>query len=199
MVLLLAGHLFNKVFKDKTGIIRALFDFFYPIGSYYETSESDFDPNVTWGGTWSLELAGQVHVSAGTGYTVAGALTNTSDGGSKDAIVPYHNHGHNITYTQNSSGTCSITSSGAHVHTLNLRNVGTTGTRATNNVTYGASGHDYQNSNPVVSSGSHTHTVPNHTHTGSISGGISYAGTDGNTANANMPPYIVVYRWHRTA
>ena len=31
-----------------------MLDFFYPVGSYYETNDSSFDPNVSMGGTWSL-------------------------------------------------------------------------------------------------------------------------------------------------
>lgn len=34
---------------------------------------------------------------------------------------------------------------------------------------------------------------------GDNTGGTSYAGTDGNTVGANMPPYLVVYIWKRTA
>lgn len=79
-------------FSDKAHVMRALFDFVYPVGSYYETSDTTFDPNVTWGGTWALETEGQVHISAGANYSVAGALTNTTDGGSKDAVVVSHTH-----------------------------------------------------------------------------------------------------------
>ena len=73
-------------------------DLFYPVGSYYETSDTSFDPNTAWGGTWVKEIAGQVHVSAGTGYSVSGANTNTSDGGEKTHTLtidemPEHNHG----------------------------------------------------------------------------------------------------------
>lgn len=87
-------------FKDKANLVRALFDFIHPVGSYYETSDTTFDPNVTWGGTWVLETAGQVHVSAGTGYTVSGALTNTSDGGETGHVLtidemPAHTHRQN--------------------------------------------------------------------------------------------------------
>lgn len=32
-----------------------LMDVMYPVGSYYETSDATFDPNVSWGGTWSLD------------------------------------------------------------------------------------------------------------------------------------------------
>jgi hypothetical protein len=31
---------------------------FYPVGSYYETSDTSFDPNTAWGGTWVQEIAG---------------------------------------------------------------------------------------------------------------------------------------------
>ena len=47
-----------------------MLDFFYPVGSYYETSDSSFDPNVSMGGEWVLETEGQVHVSAETNYVV---------------------------------------------------------------------------------------------------------------------------------
>lgn len=33
-----------------------LVDIFYPPGSYYETSDPDFDPNVRWGGIWEKEV-----------------------------------------------------------------------------------------------------------------------------------------------
>lgn len=44
---------------------KANIDFFYPVGSYYETSDPNFDPNVSWGGTWELEGGGRVHISSG--------------------------------------------------------------------------------------------------------------------------------------
>lgn len=34
---------------------REMFDLFYPVGSYYETKDANFDPAQTWGGTWTLE------------------------------------------------------------------------------------------------------------------------------------------------
>lgn len=192
--------------ENYTHELRTIFNLFYPKGSYYETSlpstptsghsyEDDnltnaeiadcgnswFDPRIVWGGTWVKDSAGRVTVAIDTSNTALDTIGKT--GGNTNAIIPYHNHG----FTNPT-----IASSGAHVHTLNLRNAGTSGNRATNNVTYGASGHDYQNSNPFVSSGSHSHTY-------SASGSVGYAGTNGNTINANLQPYIVVNRWHRTA
>ena len=40
--------------EDAVATIPTVLDF-YPIGSIYETSDSTFDPNVTWGGTWVLD------------------------------------------------------------------------------------------------------------------------------------------------
>jgi hypothetical protein len=33
-------------------INRTSLDYYYPVGSYYETSDTTFDPNSAWGGTW---------------------------------------------------------------------------------------------------------------------------------------------------
>lgn len=35
-----------------------LVDFFYPVGTYYETSIESFDPNKVWGGTWIKDTEG---------------------------------------------------------------------------------------------------------------------------------------------
>lgn len=64
-------------------------DMFYPVGSYYETSDASFDPNASWGGTWELETEGQVHIGAGATYTIDGALTNATDGGAKTSSVSF--------------------------------------------------------------------------------------------------------------
>ena len=42
---------------------RLLVSLVYPVGSYYETSDSDFNPNTAWGGTWELDQSGTVLVS----------------------------------------------------------------------------------------------------------------------------------------
>lgn len=49
-------------FVDANDVMRALFDFVYPVGSYYETSDTTFDPNVTWGGTWVLGENGETNI-----------------------------------------------------------------------------------------------------------------------------------------
>lgn len=183
--------------NDLIAVINNLLPIFYPVGSYYETSDTTFNPNTEWGGTWELELAGQVHVSSGTGYSVAGALTNQSDGGNKDAIIPYHNHTTTKSGSVNGGGSCSITSSGAHTHTQQGWLGAATGSkemRARKTI----SG-DPKEAGALISSGAHTHSVPAHSHTDTIAITVNYAGTDGNTTDANLQPYIIVNRWHRTA
>ena len=151
---------------------------FYPIGSYYETSDTTFNPNTEWGGTWELELAGQVHVSSGTGYAVSGAGTNTSDGGSKDAVVVSHNHTQNShNHTQN-----------AHSHTAHFfaanRGSGSTSTRM-GPYSYTSYPDDHVQVGYTTATNIATTATNNAT------------GVDG--TDKNMPPYIVVNRWHRTA
>lgn len=47
---------------DKAGVL----DIFYPVGTYYETSDTSFDPNTAWGGTWVEDSAGRVTVAKNT-------------------------------------------------------------------------------------------------------------------------------------
>ena len=153
---------------------------YYPVGSYYETSDTNFNPNTAWGGTWSLETAGQVHVSAGTGYTVSGALTNTTDGGEATHTldtteIPAHTHGNkSLTGTWgNSTSRFPDTSSRSGIIT-NL-----SATRAS---------YFSKTSN----------SAPN-AYGFSIDASHEHSSVGGSGAHNNMQPYIVVNRWHRTA
>ena len=72
----------NEIFP----YVPPLIDYFYPTGSYYETSDGSFNPNEAWvGTTWILETAGMVHVSGtSTGsYAISGAIA-ASGAGVKD-------------------------------------------------------------------------------------------------------------------
>lgn len=55
----------GKVLNDKINNIQnSLLDFFYPVGTYYETSVESFDPNTEWGGTWVEDTKGLATVGA---------------------------------------------------------------------------------------------------------------------------------------
>ena len=78
--------------------VENLLDFFHPIGSYYDTSDTTFDPNVAWGGTWELDTDGTVLASKSS---TSGSILNTSVGSivgeDKHTLtvneIPSHRHG----------------------------------------------------------------------------------------------------------
>lgn len=49
---------------DVSGVGSNNIDFttLWPVGSYYETSDINFDPNVSWGGTWVQDSVGRVTI-----------------------------------------------------------------------------------------------------------------------------------------
>lgn len=53
----------NSEKETKKANISALLDLFYPVGSYYVTSDADFNPNESWGGTWNLDNDGTALIS----------------------------------------------------------------------------------------------------------------------------------------
>ena len=174
--------------KDAHDLIAALWNVLYPVGCYFETSDGSFNPNTAWGGTWVKEIAGQVHVSAGSGYAVSGALNNTSDGGSKDAIIPYHQHTiPALTGTAASNGahahtvTASSASAGAHTHGVS----GSTGAAGDHNHAsasmrvdaYGSGNRDALMGYGYSSNHRYTSTNGSHTHSFSVTSGSAGAHT----------------------
>ena len=176
-------------------------DLFYPVGSYYETSDSSFDPNTKWGGTWVLEAEGKVHVSAGSNYTInstggvatrnytpAGSVGNTT---LTTAQMPSHAHSVNAFYTAasdishthycpNSAGYVWVAAGSSHA--CAIYNDGS--------YTSGMSAH----------STDHKHQVPAHNTNNSGNTKPHNHGFTGTAATIDVrQPYIVVNRWHRTA
>ena len=159
-----------------------LWEITYPVGSYYETTDSELDPNVNWGGTWLLETEGQVHVSAGDNYAVAGALTNTSDGGASTVTLdvtqmPSHTH----TQNAHSHG------QDAHAHAL----------REQSNSVASGSAHGRPRTDSQTQLGYGYWTSAAQPAIWGATATNNYTG--GGKAHNNMQPYINVYRWHRTA
>lgn len=153
----------------------------YPVGSYYETSDKDFDPNDSFVGEWSLEESGRVHVSAGAGYNIGkkgGEATHTLT----EAELPNHRH----TFTTDSAGD--------HTHSLNhvLGNSGGDWTGDTaGNLSGSGRKFGYINPDYTIRTVTYTGSGGAHTHTGTTNG------AGGTQPHNNMPPYITVNRWHR--
>lgn len=80
-------------------IAKDLFDLLYPVGTYYETSNSNWTPsNAGWYGTWVEDTAGKTTVAkdAGTFKTLGGSVgsENKTTGNHTLTVdeIPRHNH-----------------------------------------------------------------------------------------------------------
>ena len=57
----------RSVTSGEANLKAEMLDLFYPVGSYYETSDTSFDPNTAWGGTWVEDTDGRVLVALDSG------------------------------------------------------------------------------------------------------------------------------------
>lgn len=89
----------NKIenqLETLTNLQDQLLDIFYPIGSYYETSDTSFNPNTAWGGTWVKDSKGRVTVALDDSDADFNTISKT--GGEKTHTLtvnemPSHVHG----------------------------------------------------------------------------------------------------------
>lgn len=154
----------------------------YPVGCYFETTDISFNPNDSFVGQWILEEEGKVHIGAGASYQLG------TTGGSKDAIVPYHKH------LVSSTSTDEMDANVTHSHTYEYKGDSASALSGSNPPGFG---NVVRRKEPTSNTGhttaetniDHKHTVPSHS--------TNYVGEVGNIIDANMPPYIVVNRWHR--
>ena len=175
----------------------------YPVGSIYMNASSSTNPATLLGfGTWVALGAGRMLIGVGTG---GGATYSVGDtGGSKDAIVVTHTH---------TNGTLTTAVGGYHYHA--------TGSYGSNNGTwfYGTysgavgpgslgtlwngSGGGSPGTTTAPTSGNTTtsyaisgaNSGDGHFH--NITGSLDSTGSSG--TGANLPPYLAVYMWQRTA
>ena len=153
----------------------SIFELVYPVGAIYISTVST-DPGTLFGGTWQ-RIQDTFLLAAGSTYS-AGAT-----GGSADAVVPYHRHSVSKVTGGISGG------SHSHVALKWLADKVASGSAfprifRQSNTTSGTTPEN-------TSSETHTHDLPAHN--------TDYAGTSGNATGANMPPYLAVYVWKRTA
>ena len=202
--------------------VKQLIDIIYPVGTYYETTNANFNPNTAWAGTtWQRITDGRVLIAGGDEYTVG---TNYGEKTHKitTSEMPAHNHSASSASNGAHGHTASTGSAGAHTHTRGTMNItgrvgaalqdyaGPTGPFYTggSNVPEAQDGnHGPYNiyfdasrswTGSTSSAGAHTHTVTvnnNGAHAHTITVGNSGSGTAMNM----LQPSKAVARWLRTA
>lgn len=158
--------------RDNLGLFDAdeTLDRTFPVGAIYISMDSA-DPAELFGGTWE-QIEDRFLLGAGSTYSAG------STGGSRDATLVSHTH----------TVSATAASAGSHYHSSRIVNDNKSGsyTGGSNN----GYGYHYGTSDETSyrSAGTHTH---------SVSGTAASTGVSG--TNKNMPPYIVVNVWKRTA
>ena len=209
--------------------IKQLIDIIYPVGTYYETTDSTFNPNTAWVGTeWQRITDGRVLIAGGDEYTVG---TNYGEKTHKitTSEMPAHNHSASSASNGAHGHTASTGSAGNHSHTRGSMDiVGTFGSgqntpsiyrgdtsgafynSGTNGNKYAGSSTENDRTSKVTFQASRnwtgsTSTAGAHTHTVSVNnnGAHSHTITVGNsgsgTAMSLVQPSKAVARWLRTA
>lgn len=206
-------------------VIDHLTDLFYPVGSIY-MSTNPTSPAVKFGGTWE-QIKDRFLVSAGGNYAVnatggsANAIvpyhthtfTGTSATTASQSASTTSSVDHTHTFTPSGSvvnnnddsarnllidtTSGSVIRSGVNATVLPGGNFLATSGSDGQGVIRGYSGLKFTGTQGTTSKNTHSHTLA-HTHTVKATGTISYAGSSGNTTNANLPPYLAVYMWKRT-
>lgn len=152
----------------------------YPVGSIY-MSMSSTNPAELFGGTWEQIAQGRCLIGAGTG-TDSRSESKTFTAG---ATGGEYNHVLTVGEMPSHSHTASTNGSGSHTHDMTLyayaRNLSTDN--------HGWGNDDIARgpyTNTTASGGSHTHTV-------------TVSSTGSSFAHNNLPPYLGLYVWKRTA
>ena len=186
------------------------FDTIFPVGTIYLTV-GNIDPATMFGGTWSqiqdkfLLCAGSTYAAGSTGGSTtmdhthsqvaqtSGGPSNNTSGSTALSVghLPSHNHGSvSLTGVMSSFLFSSTTVSGfltsTKIHKDSYSN--TDGDACRKVVINATHTHDSQGSGS-----GHTHSLNSHTHS------TSATNTGGASNTNNLPPYLAVYMWQRTA
>lgn len=160
-----------------TAFVTVALQALYPVGSVYINASSSSNPATLLGfGTWEAFGAGRMMV----GLNAADALFDTAEetGGSKDAIVVSHSH--------TATSTSSVSDAG-HSHAITWNS----GSGASRTGLPGGSNGAFVTTESGIIANAYTGV--------SVSTSTSVASTGSSGTNANLPPYIVVRMWKRTA
>lgn len=175
--------------SDPKAWLSALSLSIYPVGSIYMSVNST-NPGTLFGGTWE-QLQNRFLLGAGTSYSngaTGGAASVTLT--AAQSGVPAHSHGHTLSAASKTlTGDISpYGDTGLLSGSYKVSGVFAKGANTYSSYKLGyASGSSYS----LKIDASHGHTL-----SGSISNNTA---ANASQAHENMPPYLVVYMWKRTA
>ncbi len=183
-----------------------VFDMIYPVNSIY-MSMTNTNPSTLFGGTW-VQLKDRFLLGVGDTYTEANKTGGEAMVTLTTSQIPSHTHGlnnHRHTYsksaTTSGSTTLTIAQMPSHKHTVKA--IGRTAAMAPQDLSIVIDGSrtDANVTNNTVATGGgqgHSHSITlTSTNSGNASGNTASAGSG--SSHNNMPPYLTVYMWKRTA
>ena len=86
--------------SSQSSIPQSITDIFYPVGSIYQTENTAFDPNTTWGGTW-VKIEGKFLLGSSSSHVVG---TTGGEETHKLTVNEMPSHGHQVWHLGTTSG-----------------------------------------------------------------------------------------------
>lgn len=175
-----------------------IIDLIYPVGSIY-MSVNNVNPGTFLPGTSWTQITDTFLLAAGSTYAADDGTHTTAIGGSAttslaETNLPSHHHSYTSPPSATGSHTLTVSEIPAHYHAMRYS------TGSTSGAGYAWTGSKYSWTSATESSAGMKGAGGGGGHTHPITGSSTTTGNTGSgTAFSNMPPYLTVYMWKRTA
>ena len=180
--------------------VKQLIDIIYPVGTYYETTNANFNPNTAWAGTtWQKITDGRVLIAGGGDYSV-GSNYGEKTHKITTAEMPAHSH------------SASTANNGAHTHGRGTMEITGYHDAADDDTSYAGGAFYFSSrstthnqhepggtSNAVVNFKASRNWTGRTTSDGTHNHSVSVGNTGNGTAMSLVQPSKAVARWLRTA
>ena len=188
---------------DGGGILSI--DMIYPIGSIYISVNNVNPGTYLTGTTWVAFASGRTLVGVDTTQTEFDTVEET--GGEKTHLltsaesgVPSQEHTYTRPTVSSSGYIANGITGGSHSHPQNVTaNAGSGGTGVRQDWDMDGAGFGTYAQGISTGPATHTHNLPNHTHTLTGGGVANNTAADASQSHNNLQPYITTYMWKRVS